>query len=199
MNKNSDLAKKSKAQVSVDMIVMLSIVLLIFLVVFLTVFDRDSEVMGSRTRFYAKAYADKAATDINTVCLAGAGSTKTIKLPDKLKSGEDYQIDIYPQEHIAEITWVRGDELMHYSSPILCNLTGRTSFFGDINVSESGDLSNESVGACFGYCTDLGYEYGICRTAGKQNCRDHGEEPGHGTIHHFCKVVNASVCCCGDY
>jgi len=129
------MKKINKAQVSVDLIIVISMILLIFLVVFVTVYKRNDEVVSSRTKYYAKAVSDKLASEINTIYLAGDGATKTAELPASLKDNTDYSISIYPDARIVNINWSYTDKEMHYGSPIISkDITGTLT-----------DISNDVV------------------------------------------------------
>lgn len=192
-----------KSQISIDLIIVFSILLVISSSVFVTVNRRNAELISSRSRLYAKAICERIATDINTVFLAGDGTKKTIGLPDSLKDNSNYMINIYPTSHIVEVLWFYGNETRRYNCPILFgDLTGNlTNILDDFNVTNSGNESGidplQDYSGCNDYCENRGYDYGVCRHYGLQECRDHGEDPGKGNVHSVCKIEMVAVCCCG--
>ena len=175
-----------KAQISTEFIIIASVVLVVFLVIFTIIDKRNDEFFASRTKIYVKELCDKVATEINAIFLAGNGATKRIILPETLKDDTDYLVNVYPTSHLVEIQWIYRDEVRQYTCPIL---------FDDL----TGDLAllNESYeGVCGDHCVERGFSAGICRQGGLKACKNNDEIPGHGNIHHFCRVELASVCCC---
>jgi len=186
-----------KTQVSVDFVVVFSILLLVFLSVLVIMNKRDNEFLASKTKFYAKSVCDRVATEINMVCLAGDGAKKTVKLSRTLKDNNYYLLRVHPTSHIIEVLWVYNNELMHHSCPIVCGVTGNISVGGDFNVSnEVNGTQAVNYNVCEGYCADYGNNYGICRND-VNDCYVNGENPSQDNIYPFCSLEGASVCCCG--
>lgn len=194
--------RKSKSQVSVDLTIVLSAAMVIFLVVLITVSNRNEDLVFQRTKLYAKSICEKVAIDINTVFFAGDGTQKTVELPDSLKDNSHYLVNIYPTSHFVEVLWFYGNETKNYHCPIIfgnleCTLT---NLVDDFNLSSDGCIEpSQDYNGCEEYCLNRDYDYGICRPHGVDNCRDHGEDPGKGNVHSFCRIGVNSVCCCGYF
>ena len=121
-----------KAQISVDLIIVLSILLIIFMSLFATIFQRNTQIASYKKQYYARSLSDKAASEINSVFLAGSGATKTIGLPESMKDNTNYNISIYPNARIVEIRWMHRQETRHYGSPIITsNITGTLTEISD--------------------------------------------------------------------
>lgn len=122
-----------KAQISVDFIMIFSVALIIFLFLFSIVSKRNGELDSTRTLLYAKSVSDKLAFDINSIFLAGNGVTKTILLQSTLKDDTNYDLNIYPTEHLIKINWNNRQ----YSSTLLTSsLSGAlTSLQGEYDIA----------------------------------------------------------------
>ena len=117
------MAKKS--QISVEFIIVFSAALIIFLIMFAIVEKKNSELYSARTTLYARQEADKLASSINTIFLAGEGAKKTVTLPEKLVNDESYSVNIYPSSRFIEITWiVLGENKQYTNTLITSNITG---------------------------------------------------------------------------
>ncbi|MFH1317040.1 MAG: hypothetical protein ABII01_05975 [Candidatus Woesearchaeota archaeon] len=136
--KNKNVQNKKAGQVSVDMIIMMSFLFIIFLIMATIILYRNSELVSSTQKYYAKSLSDQVATEINSVFNAGDGTQKTIILPDQLKDNTAYNINIYPNSRIVEIVWNYGEETRHYSSSIIT-----TQITGDLtNISDDISILN---------------------------------------------------------
>ncbi len=107
--------RKMKAQISVDFIIVISIALIIFLYLFTAADKRSDELYSKTTSLYARSVSDQLASNINSVYLAGYGFKKTVLLQETLKDNSNYNINIYPVEHLIKISWNNRQ----YSSPVL--------------------------------------------------------------------------------
>jgi len=210
MMKKIIVKKSDKSQISVEMVMIFSALLIIFVVMAVVIEQRNSDLIRGRSSFYAKTLCEQVASEINSIFLGGAGTQKTIHLPDSLKDGSAFLVSIYPEQHLLEVLWFYGakdsnqSEInRHLCSIVSGDLTGNlTNIAADFNISNSGQSGNNSVvpaiyAGCNNYCTNLGYTYGICRHHGQTDCYDHGETPGQGNIHAECKIEGAANCCCG--
>jgi hypothetical protein len=118
-------AKKCNAQLSVEFIIILSIILVVFLTLFSTLEKRNSEVYATRTMLYAREVADNFASTINTIFLAGEGTKKTAVIPETLRDDSSYTIDIYPLSHAVEIRWNSSGQNNQYTATLITgNITG---------------------------------------------------------------------------
>ncbi len=118
----------AKAQISTEFVIIVSIALIVFLILFAIIDKRNDELYSTRTALYARQEADQLASSINTIFLAGKGAQKTISLPETLRDDKDYTIDIYPSNHLVEITWSSLGNNKHYTSSLItANITGSLS------------------------------------------------------------------------
>lgn len=131
-----------KTQISTEFIIILSIALIVFLFLFTIANKRSDELYSTSKMLYAKQEADKLATAINTIFLAGNGASKTVNLPETLKDNANYNITVYPTEHIVDITFSSFGNLRHYSAPILtADVTGDLNIMNnDVNLTNSNGI-----------------------------------------------------------
>jgi hypothetical protein len=114
-----------KAQLSTDFVITLSIILLIFIGIAFTVSLRHEQMLFVARRTYAEDIVEKLALNINSVYLAGDGTAKQVVLPLSLRDDGNYHIDVYPSEHLLEVTFWFDQQRRHYSYPIItANVTG---------------------------------------------------------------------------
>lgn len=114
-----------KSQISTEFLVIVSIALLVFLIIFAIIDKRNDELYSTRTKLYAKQEADKLASNINIIFLAGDGANKTISLPETLRDDRNYSMNIYPSSHLAEIRWSSlGENRQYKATLITSNITG---------------------------------------------------------------------------
>ncbi|MBI2135622.1 hypothetical protein HYU06_00965 [Candidatus Woesearchaeota archaeon] len=123
--------RSQKSQISVEFIIILAIMLIVFLIIFVVADKRTAEMYNTRTKLYAKMEADKLASDINGIFLAGSGTRKVTMLPNKLRDNSAYNISIYPSEHKLEVTWQSSGTNDHYSAALIAgNISG---ILGNLN------------------------------------------------------------------
>lgn len=128
-----------KSQTIAEFIIMLSVVLVIF-VVFFNVFDETrDEISILNAELLAKQQAQKLASGIDSVYLAGSGSRMNVYLPDTLKGGINYNITIMPQKHILYVQYSHFQDTRVYQFPIITgNITGNTTDInGGINLTNT--------------------------------------------------------------
>ena len=128
-----------RSQISAEFIIVLSALLIVILIIF-SIFDkRSDEYFYNKRLMNAKEYSEKVASNINTVYLAGSGARTLVELPPALRDQTSYSINIYPQHHIVEITWMSKNNIRHYSSQILTsNITGTlTNIHSNINITNT--------------------------------------------------------------
>ena len=126
-----------RSQISTELIIVLSAMLIIFIIIISIMNKRSDEYFYNRRLLDAKEYSEEVASQINTVYLAGPGTKAKVELPQTLMDNTNYSINIYPQHHSIEITWMSKDNIRHYSSQVLTsNITGNISNInGDINIT----------------------------------------------------------------
>jgi len=133
----------SKAQISTEFVIIVSIALIVFLIIFAIIDKRNDELYSTRTMLYARKEADNLASSINTIFLAGDGAQKTVLLPETLRDDKNYTINIYPTNHLVEITWGSLGKNKQYTSPLITaditgNLTSLKSTTLTISNSDGG-------------------------------------------------------------
>ncbi|MBU2561186.1 MAG: hypothetical protein KKD17_02730 [Nanoarchaeota archaeon] len=117
-----------KAQISTEFIIIASAALVVFLIILSIAGKRNDELYSARTTLYARQEADKLASSINTILLAGDGTQKTVSLPETLRDDEGYTINIYPSSRLVEITWNYSGKNRQYKAPLItADITGDMS------------------------------------------------------------------------
>ncbi|HIH42787.1 TPA: hypothetical protein HA246_04020 [Candidatus Woesearchaeota archaeon] len=125
MAKTNKFRVLKKSQISVEFIIILAVMLIVFLGVFIVADKRTAEMYSVRTKLYAKMEADKFASDVNGVFLAGSGTGKISILPSTLKDNSAYNISIYPSEHKLQVVWQSSGIEDHYSAALIAgNISG---------------------------------------------------------------------------
>ena len=127
-----------KAQLSIEFMIILSILLIISLTVITVVNSRTSTLESKQREYFAKQVALQFSSEINTVYLAGNGFNKTVALPPTLRDGTEYNISTHPEAHIINIEWTHIDK-RHYQVPIITgNINGTLgNLSGNVNLSNS--------------------------------------------------------------
>lgn len=117
-----------KAQLSSEFIIVLSIVLMVFLFFLSTIAKRSDDYIYNKRLMDAKELNELVSTQINTIFIAGHGTSTKVMLPPNLKDSTNYTISIYPSERIVEITWMSKNNLRYYTTQILTsNISGKTT------------------------------------------------------------------------
>ena|SRR3989338_607463 len=125
MAKTNKFRVLKRSQISVEFIMILAVMLIVFLGVFIIADKRTAEMYSVRTKLYAKIEADKLASDVNGVFLAGSGTRKISMLPSTLKDNSAYNISIYPTEHKLQVVWQSSGTDDHYSAALIAgNISG---------------------------------------------------------------------------
>lgn len=144
------LKKKKKSQISVDFMIIIAIAIFVFLVMFALVNRRNNDLQSLQTTLYARQLADKVATEINTVFLAGDGTTKTIEIPETLKDETSYTLKVYPEERIVNIMWTSKGSMRQYSSPVVTGaINGNLTLVFTQQISFTNTNGNVTVEAEF--------------------------------------------------
>lgn len=99
------MTKKTKAQISVEFIIILTGILAVFLVIFYVANERIDEFQNTQRLVAAKGVADKLAMALNNVYLSGAGSNSSIYLPEKLVDVIGYNLTVYPASRLVQVNW----------------------------------------------------------------------------------------------
>ena len=111
--------------VSTELIIIMSVAMIIFLIVLSGVSKRSAENVLSQRSMDAKLSADKLASGINSVYLAGNGASTQVNLPYNLQDGTNYTLSINNIHHTVIVVWGSGTQVRQYSSQIITsNITG---------------------------------------------------------------------------
>jgi hypothetical protein len=127
-----------KAQVSVEMIILLSALLILVMGIISTFSSASDRSLFNRRTVSAMEFSENLAYGINNVYLAGEGAGAEVVLPTTLIDNTDYSIIIYPELHILEISWkARQDIETHQVQLLTAQLGGKLS-----GINGSVSLSN---------------------------------------------------------
>ena len=139
--------KMRKSQISAEFVIIASIILIVFLIMFSIIHKRNDELYSTRTMLYARQEADKLASNINTIFLAGNNAQKTIALPETLRDDKNYTINIYPSNHLIEIIWSSlGKNKQYTSTLITADVTGNLTSLKNTTLT----ISNSDGGIVIG-------------------------------------------------
>jgi hypothetical protein len=127
---------RAKSQVSVEFIIILSVLFIILLVILGTVYKRNTLLNSRNTEMFAKQVALQFSSELNAVFLVGDGFNKSINLPPTLRDGTGYNISVFGTDHVVDIVWTKL-KTRSYSVPIIPgNINGTTTNLnGQINVT----------------------------------------------------------------
>ena len=187
-----------KAQVSADFLITLTVAMALFLFLFVIIADRNTDFNEKKIQLEAKKIADRFATEIYAVSIAGPGTVKTIILPNTLKGEIPYVINLYANASLVEILW-QTDETKRYAVPLL-SYTGQSlsNITDDITATNDIDIifnASQSSFDCHSFCVGLSYGSGTCRN-GASECVAQGEmHENKGNA--LCIQETGGVCCCG--
>ena len=120
-----------------EFIIIVSILMVTFLVVFVNIDKRNSELDSNKRLLSAKSVANKLATSINQIFLSSYGSMKTIYLPDKLADNTDYNLTVYPEARVVEITWQSVDRRQYTSLIITSDVNAVNLTAGQANLTNN--------------------------------------------------------------
>ncbi|RME15157.1 MAG: hypothetical protein D6797_07240 [Bdellovibrio sp.] len=125
-----------KAQIVTDFTMIIIAAMIIFLFIFSTINKRNDELSGTRTYLFAKQLADQVASAVNTVHIAGDGTSREVVLPENLKDGTPYLITVEPGNRAVRIKWYYQNNQREYSSTILTsNINGSLNFNTSVNLT----------------------------------------------------------------
>ena len=131
-----------RAQLSVEIIILLSALLIIIMAIISSfAIGPERSVLNKRSTS-AREYSERLAYAINNIYLAGDGARLSLGLPQTLIDGTSYSINIYPEKHIIDITWLSGTNPSHSSIQLLTSsLSGKLSGInGNLNLTNSGGV-----------------------------------------------------------
>ncbi|MEM4755617.1 MAG: hypothetical protein QW594_00610 [Candidatus Woesearchaeota archaeon] len=95
----------SKAQVTVELMIITSLVFIIFIGIALVINEKNTQVMEYKRFLSAKDIADKAAFTINDVAIAGFGASNYYYIPSSLADGTPFTLTIIPKQRVLVISW----------------------------------------------------------------------------------------------
>ncbi|MBI2110367.1 hypothetical protein HYT51_01135 [Candidatus Woesearchaeota archaeon] len=120
-----------KAQVSIELMIVVIVVVGIFSFILTAISGRESEFVSTRTTLHAKEVAEGVAFSINEVFLAGPNATRKIAIPETLRGNIPYNITYYENARLLYLSY----DTKNYSVPLLTsNITGEFTK-GNINIS----------------------------------------------------------------
>ncbi len=94
-----------KAQVSIELTLLLAMLLVVFAVLFNTTLGRDSIISEYRLKFSASTICDQIAASINLASNAGNGAQISLNLPSALTNNVKYNLSVYSSSRTVEIKW----------------------------------------------------------------------------------------------
>ncbi len=126
-----------KSQVSIELIMVLSVVLIIFTLLIVSINKRYEQYIYERRYLDAKSQAEKFAGTINMIHLSGQGSSTRILMPHSLEDGSPYNISLSAMA--VNIEWPGKTTIRHYSTPLITsNISGNFSYDSLINFTSGG-------------------------------------------------------------
>ena len=131
-----------RAQLSVEMIILLSAVLIILMAMLSSFATGPEKSVFNKRSASAREYSERLAYAINNIYLAGDGAGLSLELPQTLIDGTGYSMNIYPDKHLIDITWLSGANFDHSSIQLLTSsLSGKLSGIkGNLNLTNSGGV-----------------------------------------------------------
>jgi|GEM_PF-1315401 len=112
---------KKHGQASMEYIMTLGVVMLVFIMVLYVVYEKNMEIIKTKSYLDAQRVTNSIVTNINTISEQGDGYYKYFTIPGELYGGYDYEIII--QGNTVELRW--GIFPYTYSkSPITANVHG---------------------------------------------------------------------------
>ena len=112
---------KKHGQTSMEYIMTLGVVMLVFIMVLYVVYEKNMEIIKTKSYLDAQRVTNSIVTNINTISEQGDGYYKYFTIPGELYGGYDYEIII--QGNTVELRW--GIFPYTYSkSPITANVHG---------------------------------------------------------------------------
>lgn len=128
-----------KAQVSVEMVILLSALLILLMGIISTFSSASDRSFFSKRTVSAREFSERLAYGINNVYLAGEGASTEVVLPETLIDNTNYSIIIYPSQHLLEISWRARQDTERYQVQLLTGgLSGSLSgIHGAVQLSNA--------------------------------------------------------------
>ena len=121
-----------KGQISVELIIILFAVMVIFSFLLSSIGSQQSEFVSSRNTLHAKEVAEKVASSMNGVFLAGYNTSKNISLPTTLRGNTTYMLSV---NDTAQLLYIAYNDKT-YNVPLLTsNITG--NFLNHFRINSS--------------------------------------------------------------
>jgi hypothetical protein len=134
-----------KSQVSLELIIYVSIMLIMFGIAIITANNRQQNIHNERVFADAKNLLNEIATEIDIAVAVGNGYSDEFSLPEMLADGANYSININKQYQIVYIEWLDKN----YSLPIVTsNINGSVSK-GKNKISNGGGMITIERSASF--------------------------------------------------
>lgn len=129
-----------KAQISVDLLIIMSIALIMFMFFFKIASDKTQQFEIQSSQLYAKELTEKVAQEIRSAYLGGDGYVKRVNLPSSLMNNRDYSLNFYPDYFLLEINYSINGEDSRYASFIpTARISGNLS-----NINQPITIMNEN-------------------------------------------------------
>ena len=129
-----------KAQLSVELILLLIVLLGLFLPAYVLVQERSSQLSQQQILLRAKIIADDLASHINAVYLAGPGTNISLLYPSTLEGNLSYTLQVYPLSRVVLLQWTIDGHSHRYTAPLL------TSNVTSLPLRQSINLKNIAGG-----------------------------------------------------
>lgn len=107
--------KNKKSQITVELIIVSSLVLGIFLTLFYIIDYRNNEISSTKNFLNAKDTADEIASAINEVYISGFGTRKTMFIVNTTDEMIEMDIRVLSESRLVVVEW----ENNFYTSPIV--------------------------------------------------------------------------------
>lgn len=121
-----DKMGKRKAQATVEFMILIAAILILFTAVSYLSGKVNLSIRYNEQKLSAIEICEDAAWSINEVYSAGDGSRKSIYIPETMKTNHDFNLTVYPDDKLVEITWLEK----HYTVPVVSS-----SISGSLQIS----------------------------------------------------------------
>lgn len=99
---------KSRGQIELEFLSLVSLVLILFVMVYLLSFQKQVDMQHERNSIFAKQLCSFLASEVDFATAIGAGYEKNITLPELLGDKVDYGVVIDNAEQSVVLTWDDG-------------------------------------------------------------------------------------------
>lgn len=127
------------SQISVEIIILLAALLILLMAIISSFAPSSDRSFFSKRGMSAREYSEKFAYALNSIYLAGPGSSSSVSIPATLIDNTPYNITIYPSQHLLEISWKARQDFEHHQLQLL------TADIGGNLTSISGDVQLENI------------------------------------------------------